>query len=367
MRTQIILIFFLILSTSLLGQEISSNQDISNSKDKTIASVRDFWIAYIKDISKSNNSDKNLIYSKYWNKFEIGNGFTDIINDALPVYSIGKLQIKDIRKVQDVFFQIKNQVELNGKVIAVFNIYVKEEGSSYKLYNQLFFSKSTLNHYQNDNIDFYYPNKYLFNVKKADELSDSYVKLSDLYGNHRKNKVTYLIGNTFNEASKFIGIETGILSSDSPYAGFTIKNQNLILSSREDHLHEIIHLVFFSLFPDSPYIFNEGVATYYGGTGGKDYKTLINNLKVLIKTHPDIDLSDFDSINKTLDDGTNYCYIVGAILIEYAYRTGGAEKVLSLFKYSTNNQNWDDPQSTIEKVLGIEKDQINSFIKAQIP
>ncbi|MGE5418496.1 MAG: hypothetical protein ACM3N1_00165, partial [Accumulibacter sp.] len=57
---------------------------------------------------------------------------------------------------------------------------------------------------------------------------------------------------------------------------------------------------------------------------------------------------------------------VGAIFINYALNTGGTKKVLSLFQNSADSHNWDDPLATIKYILGIEKNQINSFIKKQI-
>ena len=352
---------------SATGQKISYSQDVSQSNDETIISIKEFWTNYIRDISKSDDSNKAMVYAKYWNEFEIEDGFTDIVNHALPVFLIGELKIINIEKTEDGFFQIKNQVQLNEEIIALFNVYVKREHNDYKLYNQFYMSKFLLKHYKAGDIDFYYPENYPFNKKKADELFNSYLKYLALYGNLGSKQITYIIGNTFNEASSFIGFDSGVLSSDSPYAGYTIKNQNIILSCREDHLHEIIHVIFFSLFPNAPFIFHEGIATYYGGTGGKDYTSLINNLKMFLENNPDTDLSDFDSFDKVLEDGTNYFYTIGASLIDYALKIGGTKKVLSLFRYSaTNTTDKEDPLSAIKEELGIEEDQLNSFLRNYI-
>ncbi|MBA7541130.1 hypothetical protein ES705_33437 [subsurface metagenome] len=64
---------------------------------------------------------------------------------------------------------------------------------------------------------------------------------------------------------------------------------------------------------------------------------------------------------------TNYFYTVGAIFIDYALRIGGVEKVLALFKQPVTNQNTSgDAIDAINKELGLEKSQVDTFIKKYI-
>lgn len=360
-----VILFLLSLVTS--GQKISFSQELLSTNDSEIIAIREFWKAYVGECVRN----KDSAFKKYWNSTELEQGFTDIVNDELPIYSLGELVTFEINKETNGFYRIRSKVlplDPNDKsVFAIFNIYAKKSESVYKLYNQFFFTKSKLKYFQSGNIDYYYPVNYNFTIKKAKETADFYSNISMLYGNAKKSRITYIIGNTFNEANSFVGFDSSIISSTSPYAGYSIRNQNIILSCREDHLHEIAHAVFIPLFPNAPALFQEGIATYYGGTAGQSYSIILEQLKKMIHNNPDIDLSKIDDLNNVLENGSNYFYTIGAIFIDNALKIGGPKKVVALFQDSVSDpSNWEDPLPAIKKELGIKKDQIDSFLKKYI-
>jgi len=360
-----VILFLLSLVTS--GQKISFSQELLSTNDPEIIAIREFWKAYVGDCMRN----KGLAFKKYWNSIELEQEFTDIVNDELPIYSLGELVTLEIKKETNGFYRIQSKVlplDPNDKsVYAVFNIYAKKSESIYKLYNQFFFTKSNLKYFHSGNIDYYYPENYYFINKKAKDTADFYSTISMLYGNTNKSRITYIIGNTFNEANRFVGFDSSIISSTSPYAGYSIRNQNIILSCREDHLHEIVHAVFFALYPKAPALFHEGIATFYGGTTGQSYLNNLIQLKKMINNNPDIDFSKMDDLNNVLENGSNHYYTIGAIFIDNALKIGGPKKVLALFQDSVSDpSNWEDPLPAIKKEFGIEKDQIDSFLKKYV-
>jgi hypothetical protein len=366
---RVFLLSLLLITIQLRGQKLTFSQVVVNSTDKEVVSIQEFWKAYIKDMSQSNIKTQSDIFAKYWNKEELDLGFTDIINDELPVYSLGEIIILSIDKQKNGFYNIKNKVVDNAPIgtdtsLAVFNVYVKKGPSGYKLYNYFHLSKSNLLHSKIGDIDYYYPENFVFNPSQAAETDYFYTRISGIYANYQKKILTYIVATSFNEANRLIGYDQSIVTSSSPYAGFSIKNQRVILSTRVDHFHEIIHAVFFNKFPNSPALFNEGVATYYGGTGGFSYSKLIGQFKEFVKENPKTNLSDFDDLNLLLENGTNNFYILGAILVDYAIKNGGSQKVIDLFDYSLKSQLIsDDPWPAIENVIGIKKDQFDSSIR----
>lgn len=366
---RVFLLNLLLITIQLQGQKITLSQVVENSTDKEVVSIREFWKTYIKDISLSNSLTQHNIFAKYWNKEELDLGFTDIINDELPVYSLGEIMILSIDKQKDGFYKIKNKVVDNAHIgtntaFAVFNIYVKKGPSGYKLYNCFHLTKSNLQHSKIGDIDFYYPENFVFNSSQAAVTDKFYTRISAIYANNQKNILTYVVANNFNEANRLIGFDQSIVASSSAYAGFSIKNQRVILSTRVDHFHEIVHAVFFNRFPDSPALFDEGIATYYGGTGGLSYSKLIGQFKQFVKENPKTNLSDFNHLHLLLENGTNNFYILGALLVDYAIKHGGSQKVIDLFDYSLKNQLIsDDPWPAIENVIGIKKNQFDSSIR----
>jgi hypothetical protein len=366
---RVFLLSLLLITIQLPGQKITFSQVVENSTDSEIVNIQEFWKAYIKDISQSNSLTQHNIFAKYWNKEELDLGFTDIINDELPVYSLGEIIILSIDKQKNGFYNIKNKVVDNAHsgtntVFAIFNIYVKKGPFGYKLYNYFHLTKSNLLHSKIGNIDYYYPKNFVFNSSKAAETDYFYTKISGIYANNQKKTLTYIVAKSFNEANRLIGYDQSIVTSTSPFAGFSIKNQGIILSYRVDHFHEIVHAVFFNKFPNSPALFNEGIATYYGGTGGFSYSKLIGQFKEFVKENPKTNLSDFNDLDLLLENGTNNFYILGALLVGYAIKYGGPQKVIDLFDYSLKNQLIsDDPWPAIENVIGIKKDQFDSSLK----
>jgi hypothetical protein len=349
------------------GQKISFSQDLLSTSNPEIIAIREFWKAYVGECVRN----KDSAFKKYWNPIELEQGYTDIVMDELPIYTLGELVTFEIKKVISGFYQIRSKVfpldPSDKSVYAIFNIYAKKKESSYFLYNQFFFTKSSLKHFQSGNVDFYYPENCSFSFDKAKKTADLYSNISTLYGYTKKSRITYIIGNTFNEANSFVGFDSSIISSTSPYAGFSIRNQNIILSCREDHIHEIVHAVFFAFYPKAPALFREGIATYYGGTAGQSYSINIEQLKKMIHNNPDIDLSNIDDLNNVLENGSNYFYTIGAIFIDKALKIGGPKKVLALFQDSVSDpSNWEDPLPAIKKEFGIKKDQIDLFLKKYI-
>jgi hypothetical protein len=360
-------VILILLSLVTSGQKISFSQEVLSTNDPEIIAIRELWKAYVGECVRN----KDSAFKKYWNSIELELGYTDIVMDELPIYSLGELVTFEIKKETNGFYRIRSKVlplDPSDKIVyAIFNIYAKKSESAYKLYNQFFFTKSKLKYFQSGNIDYYYPGNYNFIIKKAKETADFYSNISMLYGNAKKSRITYIIGNTFNEANSFVGFDSSIISSTSPYAGHSIRNQNIILSCREDHLHEIVHAVFFPLFPKAPALFHEGIATYYGGTAGQSYSNNLVQLKKMINNKPDIDLSKIDDLNNVLDNGSNYFYTIGAIFIDMALKIGGPKKVLALFQDSVSDPlNSEDPFPAIKKDFGIEKDQIDSFLKKYV-
>lgn len=369
---RVFIVGFLIIPTLICGQKISFNSEFKNSNHIEIIQIREFWKSYIKDISASNSATRQNVFTKYWNKEELNLGFTDIVNDELPVYSLGELTILSIDNLNNGYYNIKNKVVGNSNndpvtVYAIFNICAKKDSSGYKLYNYFNLNKPSLLHSRIGEIDYYYPMNFAFNSSKATETANFYSKISSIYSGNIRRNLTYIIANNFNEANNLIGFDQSIVTSSSPYAGYSIKNQGIILSCRIDHFHEIVHSVFFSRFPNTPALFNEGIATYYGGTGGFTLPSLISQFKEYIKNNPQTNLSNLNNLDQVKENRTNNFYILGAILVDYAIKNGGPQKIINIFNHSSDKQlSSDDPWQAIENELGIKKDQFDTFIKKYI-
>jgi hypothetical protein len=356
------------LSASSFGQQITFTIGTLVSQDSDIIAVRDLWKSYV--AASKNENDRSVF--NFWNKDETERGFTDIVLSTTPNYSFLNTNVLtfEIKKAENQFYRIRNILTIGNKdyneYTLIYDVYAKKDLPGYKLYNSFYVNRTNLQHYQTDNIDFYYQKGFSFNEHKAKEVENIYSGLIKIFGNPNKHKVVYIIGNNLDEAYNNIGIEYTPFSSTSLFAGFSVKNQNVILTCRENHLHELVHTILRQY--NGSTLFQEGIAAYYGGSAGVSYPDLISQFRKIIISNPDIDISKFDELDSIVNNGNfNNYYTIGAIFIDYANKRGGPEKVLALFKYEDiDSFKFDGAIKAIEKELGIKNDQINSFLKQYI-
>lgn len=364
---QLFVALFFIVQVSIFGQAVEFNSFIFISseirvdpEDNSIKDLADFWKSYL-----LNYNDKKFT-DNCWNQIERKQGFTDIVKSAqwMEAVPYTKFTIVDIRKVDNDYYKIQTMFSMQNlqSIYSIFNVYARKESTGYVLYNNLFFSKSTFKHYNIDNVHYYYPENYLFDIQKAKTVTDDYKNIAALYKIDRKYELTYILGNTLHEAYKLIGFDYMVATPASLTAGRHIRDQNIVISCREDHLHEMIH----SLFPKGPTLFQEGIATYYGGGNGKTYATFINDLKSDILRQPQIDLSDIDSLDNNLKNGQlNNYYGIGAILIDYALKNGGPRKVLELFQ-NTDTKCLNDEVALFAKKFRIKLSEFDDLLRKLI-
>jgi hypothetical protein len=360
-------VVFIFLTIQSFGQKIRFDRAILYSQDSSIIAIRELWRSYV--LSFKDESDKTDL--KYWNKLEIEQGHSDIVISITPFRSFQEADVQtfEIKKFNGQFYRIKNILtlgEANSPFFTIiYNVFARKDGSVYKFYNSLYLNKSKLQYLQTENIDLFYPNGYKFDKQKALELSNIYSGMIKTFGNPNKNRVTYLIGNNLDEAYKNIGVEYTPFSTSNLFAGQYIENQNVILTCREDHLHELVHTILKKY--GGSVMFQEGIATFYGGRGGVNYSNLIYRLQKIITNKPGMDLSKFDDLDKSLNNGDfDNFYVVGAIFIDYAFKCGGLKKVLALFQYEDTGRSFDGAIKAISNELAIPSDQIDSFLKKYI-
>lgn len=358
-------IIFLFLTSCLVGQNITFSSSVKGTKEKDIADVANLWKNYNYACLMDFINRKDSISLKYWNQEE--KIFRDIVkhsfSNSFPLYIIGEIFTFDIKKLNEDFYIIRNTLSTSdstGKnTLAIFNVYAKKDGSDLKLYNYFYLSKTKLSSYSTNKIKYYYPCSYSLDKKLA-EKSDSFLtEIQSIYGFSSSKQIIYVLADNMDEGNRLIGFDYTVKSSSLSNSGLFI-NPNIIVSTRVDHLHELVHSVFMPQFPSGPTLFHEGIATLYGGMNGFSYEFHINELKNILNTTSKIDLSKIDELDTLLNNTTNIFYSVGAAFIDYAYQIGGKEKVLALFKYPNSNKGLTD---ALKNEFNLELSQVDLFIK----
>ncbi|MDD4969018.1 MAG: hypothetical protein PHT07_06275 [Paludibacter sp.] len=365
--------FLLIINISVFGQKITFSSEILNSTDKDVKEIAALWKNYFELYASKN--DTSIMH--YWNEEERKSKFIDIIKYALspelPIYRMGNHVTFDIRKLNDEFYEIftkfrfENDSDKNN-ILMIYRICAKKENGEYKFYNAFYCNKQFLKSFSLGNINYYYPFSYPMDNKiirrDAKKTKATYENIQNYYHIKTNSPITFIFANSNDECNAILGIPYTKLRSHFKSAGNIFsRTPCILLSCKPDHLHELTHSLFIPLYPNAPFLFQEGIATYYGGSGSRNLTENIELLKKYVLENPNVNLADFDSYYTLLKDGSNPFYTVGAIFIDYAIKIGGAQKVLALFKYPSTNSGI---YSAINTELGIEKDKINSFLKDYI-
>lgn len=111
---------------------------------------------------------------------------------------------------------------------------------------------------------------------------------------------------------------------------------NHIFSGRNQEIykHEIAHVHIMSRFPHIHTLLNEGMATFWGGSGLHEYAWHKENLKKYILEKSPLFQADqyFDTYNRTSAyKETQISYMVGALICERTLRLYGKDKLFELF------------------------------------
>jgi len=144
--------------------------------------------------------------------------------------------------------------------------------------------------------------------------------------------------------------------------GGLAENGNIIFSGNnsEVYTHEIVHIYTTNLFPNKNIFLDEGLATYIGGSAGKDYLWHREKMKTFFEETPDFRLEQYrDPYGIYFKEETPVLYTLFALVCERTIRLYGKEKLFELF--NTKADLWD----LLEKV-GLHKENINGELKKEI-
>tara|TARA_B100001063_G_C16779066_1_gene569152 strand:- start:13136 stop:14254 length:1119 start_codon:yes stop_codon:yes gene_type:complete len=142
--------------------------------------------------------------------------------------------------------------------------------------------------------------------------------------------------------------------------GLAVPDEDLYFSmdSSPYYPHEMVHL-YTSHFEDF-YWFDEGLATYLGGSVGYD---LDYHLQKIADSLDQFDFSDIPQ-NDRVDEMTTYKYAIGGLFIKLANEEyGGKETIFKLMNYGKKKE---DFFAALKEVFGVEKEELDVFIKAKI-
>ena len=355
-----ILLLLLILGINTFAQKITYNYiaDSSNVETKKVIELFENYIA---------SNPQNKLQSPFWNSKAQNNHFDFLESEFQPSLYMGfPIHVLSIKSINGLF-EIKAQFSYCKKdetpyVLAIVNYYVKKEDNVYKLFNALTINKVKWNSINVGFVDFYFPYYHKFNYVKAKKLNDFITRITNIF-DVQPISFEYYFANEYDEVQRLKGIDyyigmggitkpSGKASNDKVYCG----------GLGENYFHEVFHVQIDKHYPNKHFWVSEGVATYLGGSRGKNLQWHITRTNQYLKAHSEIDLNDMLKL-KNLDEQTSYHYVLGGLIAKKIYDKGGWNLIK---KFMSSGEKNIDYYNAIEKHLGIPKSELNLYLRKQL-
>lgn len=268
--------------------------------------------------------------------------------------------------------------KLKVKVAFLFEGMEKQEPEIFAIYNfilnikndKLFFSPYVEYHTQSwttnriDSINFKYKPAHQFNPKLALKTSKFNNELASFF-DIQPLGFDYYINENAEELNRALGFDLNpYMYAMNQYSGITQAINKKVFSGNglEWFPHEIVHLYTYQKFNKNATkihsIFDEGIATWLGGSIDKELKWHVQTLKNHSKLKK-INLNNFAAANITITDSTNLHYTIGGVLCEQAYTMFGKQ---ILWELVDNSNSEELVYQNICKVFGVKREDVGKLI-----
>ncbi|MCD7969198.1 MAG: hypothetical protein LUF87_02465 [Alistipes sp.] len=349
-------LFLLLIGANapLSGQKLIVNETLRTSGGD-IGEVLSLWEGYFEHMSEGGQS----LDSEAAPAVIFDDPIAYTMTPLVPVYARGNNYTFDIRRIDQKYFEIDNILYFEtGDAPVVFFIYrhcaFLNDSGRFELCSYFQSIKPILGKFSTEYIDFYYPSHYGFDTKKARSTGEFIERLIRMYEFGSAEKAVYIVSNNLDECNSILGFKYSILQSHDKNAGAYIY-PNIIISQREDHLHELVHLVFKRNYPDGSDFIHERVATYYGGSAGRTFEELGQELRAFIKDNPEMDLLEVAEKRYSGDPVGTFHNTLAAMVVDYTIQYGGERSVKELFMYR-------DISDILYICFGVGEQNISAFL-----
>lgn len=363
MKNFIAFILTLILSVNCFSQnKLASISPIVNQEkdfNKDIIRTLDLFLEE-KDPKFWLQSDFEKYTSPYSEIFDIeagkqGNNFykpslMEIISTDNPN--------KKIVKIAFIGYNAENKSNI---IKAIFNLVANRVG------DQIFFSKyldfltEDWKIIKSNNIKYHIsPSK----IPNTDEIEKQRIEvnlISDFF-NLNPFPISYYSTISPKETFELKGFDYHPMMYVDKSGGF-YQGKDIIISGNnsEYNTHEIVHAYTTRLFPDINYFLDEGIATYFGGSGKFGYEWQKDKLRKFLIENPEFKFEDhLDPYERIyFEEETPIPYVAAALICERTINLYGKEKLFEAFK---------SKKDIIEilKAIGLTKKNINQELRKEL-
>lgn len=262
------------------------------------------------------------------------------------------------KRIVKIAFIGYHQKTKTSNIKAIYNVV------AIKINDDIFFSKY-LNYFTRnwtikkvENITYIISPTRSFNIEEAFKQKKEIKKLSEFFS-IEEFSITYFSTVSPEEVFRLKGFDYHPMMYVDKSGGFA-EEFNIVISGNnsEYYNHEVAHLFISKAFTKLDSFFNEGLATYLGGSGKFDYLWQKNKLKEFLKENPKYDFFEHLDIYERFyfQEETPIPYLASAIICEMIIEKYGKEKLFEVLREGI---------SVIEtlKLFKLEKENLNNEMR----
>lgn len=243
---------------------------------------------------------------------------------------------------------------------AIYNIIALRVEDEWKLKRAIEYQTKNWTQIKKESITYYIPKRKTPNENEIERQKKDIEFICDFF-NTNPIGITYYSCDTPKQVFEIRGFDylPNMYFSET---GGMVDYGNIIYSGNnsEYYTHEIVHIYTKKLFPSIQPIFDEGIATYFGGSGKNSYawhrekfKVYLNEFTVNLANH----VQPYERFY--IDNETPVPYMVGALICERTLRLYGKEGLMNLFR--SDKELWE-----ILNDFGLTKENLTEQLKIEI-
>ena len=321
-----------------------------------------------------NSKDSSFTENRYWSKSDFEkyyNPYSDL--EGIGAGRLGKhfyqpslMEIIETDKVNKKIVKVAfigHNEETNSNVIkAIYNVVATKQGGNVVFSMYMDYFTRNWKEYKENNILYKISPCRTINFndvtkqKKAENALCKFLNIKPL-------PITFYSCTSPKELFEVLGFDYHPNMYVDTSGGWS-RDKNIVISANksEYYMHEVTHIYLRKLFPSINVFFNEGFATYVGGSGKYDYQWQRNKILKFLKENPNFKFEEHveDPYERLyFEHETPVPYMIGALVCERTLRLYGKEKLFELFK--SDKDVWD----TL-KIVGLTKNNITEELQKEI-
>ena len=354
------------------GMNFMVDPSVINANDPDEKEIIELWKGYIES-GEFKNQD-----SIYWSfdQMKVPDYFLWplAMNSLLTREPAVQCKVIGIFPAENGHYSIKSSfshVDEDGiaHLDGIVSVYAKKFDDQYLLVNSSQYHAEVWEKHQIGNITYYVHPEHPFNKDDAERMSAFNQDIAKKF-DMEPMKFEYFVTNYARQIVRLWGHDYMPKMYIPRQTGGVADIDNQIIyagNNSEYYPHELVHLYTYAKVTTHTHFWvQEGIATYFGGSGGKDFDWHLNELKTFLHDNPDFRLNDLKVLNVYIPNGkhmTDFRYVIGAMISQEIYKKEGIEGLIESLHTGPNDE---DFFALLKDKLGVEKENFETYIRSLV-